>query len=625
MTLIATRPAKKTISFKHTEALLKRRKSVVADGVGIFCPTTVVHAKEGIITDADGNELIDFGGGIAVLNAGHCPETVVKAIQEQAEKLIHSCFHVSTYEVYVQLCEKLAALFPHGNATKVMLTNTGAKAVENAIKIARQATKRSAVICFTEAFHGRSMMAMTLTSKINYKLNCGPFAPEVYRLPFPDHYHYGNGLTEEEFVDQELQRLENATHSMVAPDNIAAIIIELVRGEGGFNVAPKKYVEGLRKFCDDHGIVLIFDEVQSGFCRTGKWAAYQHYKVSPDISTWAKSMGSGMPIGCVIGKKNIMDAAAPGTIGGTYLGNPVCCAASLATIDFMEKENLNDRAVHISRMVEKRFLSMKEKFSCIGDVRGLGAMHHILKNGYSFTSQNQVLNALKLFYKKFSNKNLDLEKIERPNKSSRLPEVLSISEVEKIRIATGNIKHKSLLSIVYSAGLRIGEALNLKLSDIDSKRMLIRIENAKGRKDRYVPLSAKLVKNLREYYKAYKPKKYLFEGQKRGKYPQGSSGKVFNRAVAKAKITKKCTMHTLRYSYATNLLESGTDIRYIQELLGHNSPKTTMIYTHVSTQSLGKIKSPFDKLNIKYIYRNIKRTKRCCLHTILDVYQYKRC
>ncbi|CAN5783842.1 4-aminobutyrate--2-oxoglutarate transaminase [soil metagenome] len=367
----------KVVNFKHTQALLKRRSAVVANGVGVFCPTSIVNAKEGIITDADGNNLIDFAGGIGVVNAGHCPEPVVKAIQDQAAKFLHSCFHVSTYEVYIALCEKLASLFPHGDETKVMLTNTGAEAVENAIKIARQATKRSAVLCFTEAFHGRSMMAMTLTSKINYKLNCGPFAPEVYRLPFPDYYHYGNGLTEDEFIDQELQRLENATHSMVSPDEIAAVIIELVQGEGGFNVAPKRYITGLHQFCDKYKIVLIFDEVQSGFCRTGKWAAYQHYDVTPDISTWAKSMGSGMPIGSVIGKKEVMDAALPGTIGGTYLGNPVCCAASLATIDYMEKENLNQQAIDISKIVEERFLNMKEKFACIGDVRGLGAMQAI--------------------------------------------------------------------------------------------------------------------------------------------------------------------------------------------------------------------------------------------------------
>ena len=365
------------LSFPKTEELINRRKAVVPDGVGIFCPTTVVQAKDGIIIDADGNELIDFAGGIGVVNAGHCPEPVVKAIQEQAEKFIHTSFHVSTYEVYVQLCEKLADLLPHGDATKVMLTNTGAESVENAIKIARQATKRPAILCFTESFHGRSMMAMSLTSKINYKLNCGPFVPEVYRLPYPDYYHYGKHCTEDEFIEQELQKLENAMHSMVAPESVAAVIIELVQGEGGFNVAPKKYIKGLREFCDRYGIVLIFDEVQTGFCRTGKWGAYEHYKVTPDLSTWAKSMGSGMPIGAVIGKKHIMDAAAPGTIGGTYLGNPVCCAASLATIDYMEKENINEQAMEISRYVEKRFLQMKERFSCIGDVRGLGAMQAI--------------------------------------------------------------------------------------------------------------------------------------------------------------------------------------------------------------------------------------------------------
>lgn len=386
----------KELNFQKTASLLQRRKAIVANGVGVFCPTTIIDAKSGIITDADGNHLIDFAGGIGVVNAGHCPEPVVKAIQEQAEKFLHSCFHVSTYEIYIELCEKLAAILPHGESTKVMLTNTGAESVENAIKIARQATKRSAVICFTEAFHGRSMMAMTLTSKINYKVNCGPFAPEVYRLPFPDYYHYGNGLTEDDFIEQELQRLEGATHSTVAPENIAAVIIELVQGEGGFNVAPKKYVEGLRKFCDKYGIVLIFDEVQSGFCRTGKWAAYQHYNVTPDISTWAKSMGSGMPIGAVIGKQKIMDAALPGTIGGTYLGNPVCCAASLATIDFMEKENLNSKAIAISKIVEKRFLAMKEKFSSIGDVRGLGAMQAIefVKNNDPLQPDSELVTGL---------------------------------------------------------------------------------------------------------------------------------------------------------------------------------------------------------------------------------------
>lgn len=360
-----------------SDKLLERRKNIVPNGIGIFVNSTAATAKGAVITDEDGNELIDFSGGIGVLNAGHCPEPVVKAIQEQAEKLIHACFHISSYEPYIELCEKLALLFPHGNETKVMLTNTGAESVENAIKIARQATKRQAVLCYTNAFHGRSLMAMTLTSKIDYKLNSGPFAPEVYRLPFPNFYRDGRGLTEDDFVDIELKRLWESSKNLVNPNNVAAIIIEVVQGEGGINTAPIKYIEGLRKFCDEFGIMLIFDEVQSGFCRTGEWGAYQHFGVTPDISTWAKSLGSGMPIGAVIGKKEVMDAAAPGTIGGTFLGNPVCCAAAIATLNYMEEINLNDKAKHISKIVEKRFINLKRSCAGIGDVRGLGAMQAI--------------------------------------------------------------------------------------------------------------------------------------------------------------------------------------------------------------------------------------------------------
>lgn len=371
------------LSFEQTNNLIERRKKIVPDGVGVFAPTSAITAKDSTITDADGNELIDFGGGIGVLNAGHCPEPVVAAIREQAEKLIHACFHVSTYEPYVELCEVLAELFPHGENTKVMLTNTGAESVENAIKIARQATKRSAVICFTEAFHGRSMMAMTLTSKINYKIDCGPFAPEVYRLPFPNYYMNGDGMTEEEFVAKELDRLEDSMHTMVSPENVAAVIVEPVQGEGGFNVTPKAYMKGLRAFCDKYGIMMILDEVQSGFCRTGKWAAYQHYDVTPDISTWAKSMGSGMPIGAVIGKQEVMDKAVAGTIGGTYLGNPISCASAIATIQYMKDTDMNAKAMNISNIVFDRFNKMKEKTTVIGDVRGLGAMQavEIVKDG----------------------------------------------------------------------------------------------------------------------------------------------------------------------------------------------------------------------------------------------------
>ncbi len=378
-----TRSKAKELAFDKTKEIINRRKAIVPQGVSVFVPSSAVSAKGATIIDTNGNELIDFGGGIGVVNAGHCPPSVVKAIQDQAAKLIHASFNISTYEPYLELSEKLASLFPHGEKTKVMLTNSGAESVENAIKIARQATKRSAILCYSEAFHGRSMMAMTLTSKINYKIDCGPFAPEVYRLPFPNFYRDSRGMSENDFAEQELTKLYDATHALVDPNAVAAIIIELVQGEGGFNIAPKRYVEGLRDFCDEFGIMLIFDEVQSGFCRTGKWAAYEHYNVKPDISTWAKSMGSGMPIGAVIGRQEIMDAAAVGTIGGTYLGNPVCCAAAIATIKYMEEIDLNSRAREVSKIVSERFLQLKQKCSAIGDVRSLGAMQAIefVENG----------------------------------------------------------------------------------------------------------------------------------------------------------------------------------------------------------------------------------------------------
>lgn len=366
-----------------SEELAARRKAVVATGVGVFNNATAQSAKGAIITDANGREMIDFAGGIGVVNAGHCPEPVVKAIVEQAQKSLHTSFNVTTYELYLELCEKLVEIFPHAEQTKAMLVSTGAEAVENAIKIAKQATGRNGVLCFTDAFHGRSLMAMTLTSKVAYKDGCGPFAPEVYRAPFPNFYRYGQGVDEETFARQELNKLGAFFKNTVSPNNLAAIIIELVQGEGGFNVAPKSYVKGLREICDEHGIQLIFDEVQSGFCRTGAWASYEHFDVLPDISTWAKSMGSGMPIGAVIGRAEVMDAAAPSTIGGTYIGNPVCCAAALATIQYMEDIDLNTRGKEVGEIVRGRFEQMKEKYPVIGDVRGLGAMMamEFVKNG----------------------------------------------------------------------------------------------------------------------------------------------------------------------------------------------------------------------------------------------------
>ncbi|MFT6166821.1 MAG: 4-aminobutyrate aminotransferase/(S)-3-amino-2-methylpropionate transaminase [Vicingaceae bacterium] len=362
------------MSKSNSELLLERRKNAVANGVGVFNTATVQSAKGATIIDVDGRELIDFTGGIGVVNAGHCPQPVVDAIIDQAQKYIHTSFNVVTYEPYIALCEKLNDLFPHGGKAKTMLVSTGAEAVENAIKIAKQATGRNAVICYSGAFHGRTMMAMSLTSRTSYGAGCGPFAPEVYRIDYPNFYKKGKGKTEEEFVAQELSRMEKFFKTNVRHEDVAAIIIELVQGEGGFTVAPKGYIKGLREICDNYGIKLIFDEVQTGFGRTAAWGALEHYDIQPDLSTWAKSMGSGMPIGCVIGKQEVMDAAAPGTIGGTYIGNPLACAASLATIKYMEDIKLNELAQHVGDTIRGRFDAMKAKHSEIGEVRGLGAM-----------------------------------------------------------------------------------------------------------------------------------------------------------------------------------------------------------------------------------------------------------
>lgn len=351
---------------------LARRESVVSRGLPRISGITSVSASGSTIVDAEGREFIDFAGGIGVMNVGHCDPKVVAAIKAQAEMLTHACIHVTTYPAYVELCETLARLIPHGERTKCVLFNSGAEAVENSIKIARQATGRPAVLCFDAAFHGRTLLAATLTSKIDYKRNCGPFAPEVYRLPYPDVLHGGGDP--DAVAAKELDRLRETFHNTVAAADVAAIILELVQGEGGFRVAPEAYIQGLREICDEFGIMLIFDEVQTGFCRTGAWGAMQRFGVTPDLSTWAKSMGGGLPISAVVGKASVMDAVEPGTIGGTYGGNPVACAAAIATIARMEELGLNERADAIGRTVAARLENLRTMVPSIVDVRGLGAM-----------------------------------------------------------------------------------------------------------------------------------------------------------------------------------------------------------------------------------------------------------
>ncbi|MFI4916144.1 MAG: aspartate aminotransferase family protein [Phycisphaerales bacterium JB060] len=369
--------ASQTPAQTASQDLVARRQKVVCPGVGMLSPMTAASASGAIIADADGNEFIDFASGIGVMSVGHSDPAVIKAVSDQVATLQHACIHVATYEPYVALCEKLVELFPHhereSDSTKAMLISTGAEAVENAIKIARQATGRAGVICYTGAFHGRTLLAGSLTSKVRLKEGCGPYAPEIYRLPYPRPLP-GETIDEDALVRRELLRLEQAFDNTVSASQVAAIIIEVVQGEGGFTVAPKAYLQGLRRICDEHGIVLIFDEVQSGFCRTGTWAAYEHFGVKPDLSPWAKAMGGGLPMACVVGKASVMDKVNPGTLGGTYGGNPVACAAALAAIARMEELDLNARARHIGQTIHQRFTDLRGKVEQVTDVRGLGAM-----------------------------------------------------------------------------------------------------------------------------------------------------------------------------------------------------------------------------------------------------------
>src|SRR6266702_3926618 len=335
--------------------LMARRQKFVARGVGSAMTVFAAKADGAVIEDVDGNRYIDFAGGIGAMNLGHARPEVTQAIAEQAARFIHTCFSVMMYEPYIALAERLVKLTPGNFPKKAIFFNSGAEAVENAVKIARYATGRPAIITFDNAFHGRTLMTMTMTSKIKpYKHRFGPFAPEVYRAPFP--YPYRMNMTPQQASEYCIQELERMFVSDVAPDQVAAVIIEPVQGEGGFMVAPPGFLRALNDLCQKHGILFVADEIQSGFCRTGKMFAVEHDAVEPDLLIIAKSMGAGMPISGVIGRAEIMDAPPPGTLGGTYSGNPVACAAALAVLDLFEKEDLAARSREMGHVITKRFL-----------------------------------------------------------------------------------------------------------------------------------------------------------------------------------------------------------------------------------------------------------------------------
>jgi 4-aminobutyrate aminotransferase/(S)-3-amino-2-methylpropionate transaminase len=328
----------------------------------------VAEGRGATLTDVDGNTFIDFTGGVGCLNVGHSHPRVVAAAQEQLERFAHTDFTIVPYEVYVELGERLSALVPIEGEKRAAFFNAGTEAVENAIKFARSYTKRSAVIVFEGAFHGRTLLSMTMTSKTHpYKAGLGPFAPEVYRVPFAQDYRGPDTRT-------ALAALERTLVTQVAAESVAAIVIEPVQGEGGFVVAPRDFMAGIRRICDEHGIVLVVDEVQTGFGRTGKMFAIEHYGVEPDLMTVAKSIAGGLPLSGVLGKAEIMDAPPDSAIGGTYVGNPVAQAAALAVLDVFEEEALLERSQQIGERIRERMVSWQERFDQIGDVRGLGAM-----------------------------------------------------------------------------------------------------------------------------------------------------------------------------------------------------------------------------------------------------------
>jgi 4-aminobutyrate aminotransferase/(S)-3-amino-2-methylpropionate transaminase len=357
----------------RSRALLERRQAAVPRGVSQVTPVFVERAEGAVIEDVDGNRFLDFAGGIGCLNTGQRAPAVAEATHEQINRFLHTCFMVTPYEAYVRLAERLNALAPGNFPKKTLLLNSGAEAVENAIKIARAYTKRPAVICFEDGFHGRTLLTLALTSKTHpYKAGFGPFPGDVYRIPYAYCYRCSYSLSYPSCQIHCAHHIEDTFKRVVAAETVAAIIAEPVLGEGGFVTPPPEFLPAIQEICRKHGIVFIADEVQSGFARTGKLFASEHFGIEPDLITTAKSLGGGFPLAAVTGRAEIMDHIAPGALGGTFGGNPVSCAAGLAVLETIERENLCQRALQLGDRFRKRVSQWK--YPLIGDVRGLGAM-----------------------------------------------------------------------------------------------------------------------------------------------------------------------------------------------------------------------------------------------------------
>jgi 4-aminobutyrate aminotransferase/(S)-3-amino-2-methylpropionate transaminase len=359
----------------RSREIVARREAASSQGAAKLTAVAVDHAEGSVVVDVDGNHLLDFAGGIGTLAVGHCPPAVVSALQAQAEKLIHMCAIVGTYEPYVEVVELLNEITPGDHRKKTVLLNSGAEAVETAVKIARSYTGRPALIVFEGGYHGRTNLTLAMTSKYGlFKKGFGPFAPEIYRVPFPNLYRRPPQMSEEEFIDFSIAQFEYALTAQVDPSAVAAVVIEPVQGEGGFIPTPPRFMQRLRQLCDQHGMLLVADEIQSGMGRTGKVFAIEHYGIVPDLMTIAKSVAAGMPLAAVTGRAEIMDAPHPGGLGGTYSGNPLACVAAVEAIKIIREPVFLARAQAIGARIQEHLQELQSNFPIIGDVRGLGAM-----------------------------------------------------------------------------------------------------------------------------------------------------------------------------------------------------------------------------------------------------------
>ena len=363
------------VTESKTVELQEKRKKYVAKGVSNGNLCIADHAYSATVIDIDGKEWIDFAGAIGVLNVGHTHPKVTAAVKEQVDKFLHPGFNVMMYEGYINLAEKLSEITPGDFDKQTALFNSGAEAVENAIKFSRRYTNRPAVVSFVRGYHGRTNLTMGMTSKVKpYKFGFGPFASEIYQAPYPYLYQKPAGMTDDEYVDQVIQDFKDFFIASVAPEMTACVVMEPVQGEGGFIIPPKKFVQAVRDFCTENGIVFVADEIQTGFGRTGKMFAIENFDVVPDLITVSKSLAAGLPLSGVVGRKEIISVPDPGEIGGTYGGSPVACAAALAVIDIFEEENLLEKAEILGQKLEAKLQELSMKHDFIGDIRRLGAM-----------------------------------------------------------------------------------------------------------------------------------------------------------------------------------------------------------------------------------------------------------